>query len=278
VTVQDQIRIVDATARRAQTVFQGGTMTWRVWGSGAPVLLLHGGSGSWTHWIRNIPFLSARHTVLVPDMPGYGESNSPPVQDVEVVGRIISDALDAVVPRPEAVALVGFSFGATVAGFVARLQAARLRRFVLVGAGALGLSLPARGPLGSWRAIADPVQRRAVHRENLGKLMIHDPALIDDLAVALQARNAEGSRFRSRHIARTDVLRQCLDQISVPLSGIWGEHDVTSKGFLGEREALLRRFDPAMKFVVVPGAGHWVQYEAADRFNEALDQILARRR
>ena len=47
-------------------------MVWRVWGAGEPLVLFHGGSGSWTHWIRNIPELSRHYELWVPDIPGLG--------------------------------------------------------------------------------------------------------------------------------------------------------------------------------------------------------------
>ena len=53
-------------------------MVWRVWGSGEPLVLFHGGSGSWTHWIRNIPELSRHYELWVPDIPGLGDSAMPP--------------------------------------------------------------------------------------------------------------------------------------------------------------------------------------------------------
>src|SRR5690606_37875478 len=51
-----------------------GDLVWRKWGSGAPVVLCHGGSGSWTHWIRTIPTLRHHYEVWVPDLPGLGDS------------------------------------------------------------------------------------------------------------------------------------------------------------------------------------------------------------
>ena len=53
-------------------------MVWRVWGVGEPLVLFHGGSGSWTHWIRNIPELSRHYELWVPDIPGLGGSAMPP--------------------------------------------------------------------------------------------------------------------------------------------------------------------------------------------------------
>ncbi len=51
---------------------------WRRWGEGPPLVLLHGGAGSWTHWIRNIDALAADRTLWIPDLPGLGDSPLPP--------------------------------------------------------------------------------------------------------------------------------------------------------------------------------------------------------
>ena len=47
-----------------------GRMIWHAWGADtAPtIVLLHGGSGSWTHWIRNIqPLVAEGYRVLAVD-------------------------------------------------------------------------------------------------------------------------------------------------------------------------------------------------------------------
>src|SRR5262245_62158842 len=62
--------IIDAAARTARTVrtpCADGAMVWRVWGKGEPLVLFHGGSGSWLHWIRNIPVLSRHYELWVAD-------------------------------------------------------------------------------------------------------------------------------------------------------------------------------------------------------------------
>jgi pimeloyl-ACP methyl ester carboxylesterase len=69
---------IEATARKERTPCGDGTIVWRVWGAGEPLLLLHGGSGSWTHWIRNIPELAQRFEVWVPDIPGLAIRPCPP--------------------------------------------------------------------------------------------------------------------------------------------------------------------------------------------------------
>ena len=71
------VTAIEAAARCIETAFAGGRTVWRVWGSGPAIVLLHGGHGSWTHWLANIPALAEGHTLLVPDMPGYGDSDRP---------------------------------------------------------------------------------------------------------------------------------------------------------------------------------------------------------
>ena len=103
----DPAAIVEAlarTARKVRTPCGDGAMVWRVWGAGEPLVLFHGGSGSWTHWIRNIPELSRHFELWVADIPGLGDSAMPPkpwvpatIADVVVAG--LSEQFPASSPR-----------------------------------------------------------------------------------------------------------------------------------------------------------------------------------
>jgi hypothetical protein len=48
--------LAQATALR--TPCGDGETVWHSWGDGEPLVLLHGGSGSWTHWLRNVQALA----------------------------------------------------------------------------------------------------------------------------------------------------------------------------------------------------------------------------
>jgi len=67
-----------------------------------------------------------------------------------------------------------------------------------------------------------------------------------------------------------------LADFSGRLAGIWGEHDATAAPYLAERRALLQQFQPTATFDILPGAGHWVQYEAHAAFNPLLRDVLKR--
>ena len=50
-------------------------------GAGSPVLLLHGYPQSHVEWHKVAPRLAEHHTVVAPDLRGYGDSDKPPAPD-----------------------------------------------------------------------------------------------------------------------------------------------------------------------------------------------------
>jgi len=57
------------------------TLRVRHGGSGPPVVLLHGHPRTHATWHEVAPLLAGRHTVVCPDLRGYGESSKPPTTD-----------------------------------------------------------------------------------------------------------------------------------------------------------------------------------------------------
>jgi len=265
-----------ALARRTTTPCGDGELVWHAWGreQDAPLVLLHGGSGSWTHWIRNVEALAAtgRH-VLVPDLPGFGDSARPPDgHDADTVAPALARGLvDLGCAAP--VDVVGFSFGGLCGALMAGAQPERVRRLVLVGAPGLGLRSK-RLPLTSWREQPTEEGRRAAHRSNLATLMIADPAKIDTLAVDLQAANVPRDRMHRRKLALTDLLLQTLPTLQCPVDAIYGQLDALYRESLEKLLPCLERAPYFGRLELVPGAGHWVQYEAPQAFHESLASLL----
>lgn len=266
---------IAAEAERVETPCGDGTMVWRCWGSGPPLVLLHGGYGSWMHWIRNVLPLARQFRVIAPDLPGLGESATPPEPwSAQGLAAIIAVGLAIVLPRGERVHLAGFSFGGVIGGNVAAQLGDRVRGFTVVGSNGLGLERSPT-PLRRVPPEAGEAEEFATHRYNLNQLMIADPDKIDELALYLQKTNHARARMRSRRFSRSGALVEALPRITARLDGIWGERDATAYPHLAERARILRGFQPAARFAAVPGAGHWVQYEAADRFNALIAEFAA---
>jgi len=277
-TVAAEVERIDALKKqRVETPCGDGTLVWRCWGEGGtPIVFLHGGHGSWMHWIRNVVPLSQKREVWAIDMPGFGESASCPAPvGREMLATIIAAGLDQIFGDRH-IDLGGFSFGGSIGNHVAALQPERFRRYILIGSG----GLPARrnrkmAPLRTWKNLADLEESRAAHHFNLGALMIHNPDKIDDLALYVQETNAKRTRTKSGPRYFSDDTMPQLSKVKARLFGIWGDCDLTCFGHFDDRKELLRQVDPDAPFHLIKGAGHWVQYEAAERFNALVDEILS---
>lgn len=259
-----------ATAALHRAPFDGGHIAWRRFGQGTSLVLLHGGHGCWLHWVRNIQALAAKHEVWVPDLPGYGESDMPREMKFESLVEALLQSLDTLVPRERDMRLAGFSFGGLTASALAS-QRGHIERLSLFGAAGHGSGRRPKGELLNWRSAleaGDMPRFEALMKHNLLMHMLHDEASVDPLALHLHEYACVHTRFRSRAISRAAKLLEALAGYEGRLSVAWGGHDVTA-----EPEAALRKlaeFRPGCQTHLIPGAGHWVQYEAADAVNALL--------
>jgi 2-hydroxy-6-oxonona-2,4-dienedioate hydrolase len=273
----DEARQLLETATRLETPCGVGALVWHVWGQEtssrqlAPVVLLHGGSGSWTHWLRNIAALvESGRRVLVPDLPGFGDSAAPPHgTDADVVPEPIKQGLQGLL-GDAACDLVGFSFGGMVAGFLAQRFPARAARVVLVGAPGLGLAPEKAIRLKAWRHLAEPAQRDAAHRHNLAALMLYRQDAITETALRLHVANVLRDRMKGRSLSRTDALARALSGLRCPVHAIYGSEDALYPGKMDALEAVLQQAGNFQALTRIEAAGHWVQFERAEAFNDAL--------
>lgn len=265
------IDALDSAARRFHTTCGAGSMVWRRWGEGRPVVLLHGGSGSWNHWARNITSLVALgRQVWVPDLPGFGDSASPPSGgDADALPWPMEAALQTLL-GDAAVDLVGFSFGTMVGALIARQWPQRVRRLVLSGAPALGVHPSEKIVLRPWSHLSPGPALDAAHRENLARLMLAQPESVDALALALHAINLPRDRMKLRRLSRTNILLDTLPTINCPVFGIWGREDVLYRGVQDQIAGALAVAPGFRTLTLIPNAGHWVQFERADAYNRAL--------
>jgi pimeloyl-ACP methyl ester carboxylesterase len=120
-----------------------------------------------------------------------------------------------------------------------------------------------------------PEAQNQVHRHNLMALMLEWPTSLDDLALSLHAANVQRDRMPRRRLSSTDIVARTLPQLPVPVSAIFGAHDALYRERLSELQAAMPRLAQRWgQWHTVAGAGHWVQYEAAQAFDGALQQVL----
>ena len=269
-----------ALATRRETPCGAGTMVWHVWGESRPglppVVLFHGGSGSWTHWLRNIqPLVAAGRQVIAADLPGFGDSAPPPSGgDADALVRPLADGLNVLLGG-EPCDLVGFSFGGLTAGLLLAEHPALARRLVLVGAPAMGVTPERQFELKAWRHLPTAAEQEAVHRFNLAALMLNDASLIDGLALELHIANLMRDRMPRRRLAHTDILARSLPRVRCPVFAIYGAHDALYKAWIHQLEDAFEAAAPDFRgLVLIPEAGHWVPFERPEAFDDALLTVL----
>lgn len=292
VSVPASIQRLRSQARRLTTPLasgqpEAGHMVWHVWGSlragELPLVMLHGGSGSWTHWLQAIDGLLAQGRQLwIPDLPGFGDSDAVPGGvDVDTMIEPLRQGLRLLLAQGQAAGaplcdLVGFSFGGMAAGMLAAADAGLARRLVLVGAPGMGIGRGLAVRLKGWRHLDTPEAQDLAHRYNLQALMLHDAAAIDADTLALHVLNVERDRLPRRRLSHTDVLAQSLQSVAAPVSAIYGAHDALYPGAMMQELGLAfarhaRRFQG---LALVPDAGHWVMHEQPRAFVAALSAAL----
>lgn len=275
------------SARPAHTVERvpvgdGRVMSVRVSGSGAPVLLLHGIPGSADGWDAVAERLAPHHTVLVPDLLGFGESSRPRNTD-DLHAAAQARALVACLERlaPGGTAVLGHDFGGPVALL---LVAARPELVTHVVLAATNVFPDAPIPL-PISAVTWPVVGRVA-----APLLFSGPSLRLMLrqgsatpGADLDPRAHLGNRGQRRAIAtifaaslrRLEELyapvEDALRGLRVPALVAWGDRDPFFSVDQGRRTAAAA---PGARFVLYEGCGHFVPLERPAELAADVAELL----
>ena len=244
-------------------------------GDGPPLVLLHGGMGSINHWQNNIDALARHYTVHAIDMPGYGESYTVPKETPrDAYAGLVVDILNELLPTGS-FRLAGFSFGGITGALCAARMGKRVHKISVMGPGGF-----TRGPALDLRKIPKAGEGPAVMKEalahNLRVMMIADPAKVTGEAIALHDANVQRTRYDGRHVSlTTGLMAKCLREMTCPAQIVWGSKDALCVPTPQQRAGECRAARPDVRIDIVPGAGHWVMYEAPDEVNRLMLDFLA---
>ncbi|NIK55985.1 alpha/beta hydrolase [Kribbella shirazensis] len=245
-------------------------------GSGAPLVLLHGGiECGGAYWAPVIPRLAEQHRLVVPDVPGLGESDPVARLDQPAFNSWLDELLTLTCDQPPIV--VAHSLvGTLTAGFAAS-HGERLQRLVLYGVPGVG---PYRMPIG-LRTVAV----RFALRPSEANMERFERWAFADLD-AVRRRNPDWmqafttytrSHARVPHGKRTMryLVTTCTKQVrahsDVPTMLIWGAKDRFVPLALAEEAA--RRLDWPLR--VIEDAGHVPHIERPAAF---LEEVTRTRR
>ena len=246
-------RFLPASTGRRRLDIGGVGIAYRAYGTGPPLVLVHGLAGSGRWWGRNVEALATRNRVFLVDLPGFGGNRGRAPFALAEAPALLAAWLDRV--GLERAAFVGHSMGGRVIAELAADAPERVARLVLVDAAIF----PA-GP--DW-----PIRVRGL----AGALRRVPPAFVPVLATDA-ARAGPRTLLRTSHALLTTGVEAKLARIVAPTLVVWGERDTIVPPSVGERLAGLV---PGARLVVLAGGDHSPMWSRAEAFNAEVLAFLA---
>lgn len=251
-------------------------------GSGPPLVLLHGGiEAGGAYWAPVIARLAETRRVVVPDVPGLGESDPVARLDQAAFDAWFAALLRATCTEPPAV-IAHSLLGAYAARFAAR-HGDLVRRLAIYGVPAIGRY---RMPLGLvWAAILFDLRPSLPTQERFERWVFRDldatrRRLGDWLRVFDEYCVARGAvahvKRTMRELIRTGTMRisaEDLRRVRVPVVLLWGRHDRMTPLRLAETAA----YELGWPLHVIENAGHAPHMEQPGAFvHTLLREVLGR--
>ncbi|MFK4296613.1 4,5:9,10-diseco-3-hydroxy-5,9,17-trioxoandrosta-1(10),2-diene-4-oate hydrolase [Arthrobacter sp. GAS37] len=261
-------------------------------GTGTSVVLLHGGGAGATgasNYSRNIDALAGRFHVIVPDMPGYGQSSKQldhrdPFGDLAFAMRGLLDELGIAKAH-----FIGNSYGGAAALRLAMERPDKVDRLILMGPGGVGTTrrLPTKGlsSLLSYYGGEGPTREKL--ETFVRDYLVYDGASVPAEMIELRYRASiqpevvanpplrrPSGRTSLRTMLRMDFTRDNrLAKVKAPTLVVWGKDDKVNRPSGGRA---LSGIMPNCNLYLVANTGHWVQWERPALFNSlAIDFLSA---
>ena len=252
--------------------FANRTVSATEFGSGPPLVLLHSLLSDRASFDAVIPALSQTFRVVVPELPGFGDSHAVEGGLEAVADRMAEAVKDCA--RGEPPIVLGTGYG----GFVVLLMAIRhpaiAKRLVLADCGA-AFSEPGRQAFRNMSAAAEANGLAAITDVAMRRLFAPDfqeshPDLMADRREAFLRTDMATFRAACDALANLD-LRPQLAGMTIPTLVLVGEHDeATPPPMSHELAAGL----PDARLIVLPGCAHVPQLQAPSAFLDAIDGFI----
>jgi pimeloyl-ACP methyl ester carboxylesterase/dihydrofolate reductase len=243
-----------ATGEQGYVQHEGARLWYAAYGSGAPLILLHGGLGNSGNWGYQVPALvKAGYRVIVIDSRGHGRSSRDGQPfSYDLMATDVSAVMDEL--QVERASLVGWSDGACTALILADKAPERAAGVFFFGCN--------MDPSGTKEFVFTPVIGRCLNRHKLDYARLSPtPDQFDSFfeAVGLMQRT------------QPNYTAQDLAQIHVPVTIAYSERDEFIKR---EHAEYLARSIPGAEFVLLPGVSHFAPLQWPDLFNRAILDFL----
>jgi pimeloyl-ACP methyl ester carboxylesterase len=236
-------------------------------GTGRPLLLLHGWGVSSELFAPILDGLQPGHTLIVPDLPGFGATPEPDVPwSVHEYAAWCIALLDRL--GIESCDLVGHSNGGRIGIVMAAEHPGLITRMVLAGSAGIQprRTLAASARVRTYKAL------RAVERSPaLPSALRRRAGRRADQRGSADYRASSGTMRGTLVRLVNEDLRTLLPQVHIPVLLIWGEQDTETPVADGR---LMERLIPDAGLVVFEGAGHYAYLEQPGRFCRIVEVFL----
>lgn len=259
-------------------------------GCGPAVVLLHGGgpgASGVSNFSRNIDALAADFRVVVPDLPGYGRS-AKGVDGRDPFGYLANNIRGLMNElRIGTAHLLGNSYGGACALRLALDTPDRVGKLVLMGPGGIGTtrSLPTEGLTKLLGYYGGEGPSREKLETFIREYLVFDGDAVDDSVIdsryvssidpeviANPPLRRPSGPSAVRTLWKMDLTRDSrLARLMTPTLVVWGAGDRVNRPAGGE---MLARTMPNCDLLLVSNAGHWVQWERAEFFNDVVRAFL----
>jgi pimeloyl-ACP methyl ester carboxylesterase len=242
---------------------------YRRGGKGAPLLFLHGAGGMPVV----LPFmekLAQRFDVIVPDHPGYGQSDEPEwLENIHDVAYFYLDFLAQL--KLERVALVGNSMGGWMAMEIAVRNTSRIASLVLVSPAGIRAAADAE-PADIFLLSPEDTVRQLYHDPKLAEERLAMPVTPESIDLGLKNRHTT-ARLAWEPRLHDPMLPKWLHRIDVPVSIVWGAQDrLLPVGMAHE----LKRLLPRAELSIFERCGHLPHVEKMEEFCELVVRFACR--
>ena len=245
-------------------------------GTGQPIVLLHGFPLNRRMWRPQVgPMVEAGYKVVCPDLPGFGES--PPLTGSATMSGY-ADAVIALLDRLglEQAVIGGMSMGGYVLLNLAERYPERLfaAMFLVTRAAADDASgkekrthLTTEVEKGNLTAVPDVFEQVLFAPDT----PLNRPGLVDQVREWMELTPAQGVVHGLLAMRERDDYLERLSSLNVPSLVVGAERDLAVPP---EHARQLAAGLPQAELKIIPGAGHMVNMEEPDRFNQVLLDFL----
>jgi pimeloyl-ACP methyl ester carboxylesterase len=228
----------------------GGTVWFESSNENASTLVLvHGANDQAGTWFTVAPALARSYRVLIPDLPGHGDS-APASGPLPI--SLLVQCLETILANERELTLVGNSLGGWLVLLYALRNPERVSRLFLESSG--GLTRPLSSPLVARDRDEAMLILRNVHGPNV------QPK--EWVIEALLQRATDSPMLRLTEV-QDHVIEHRLGEIKAPATLIWGADDGVLP--LSYAEALQEAI-PASRLNVIEGAAHIPHMQQPERF------------